>query len=273
MNAGETAALVNGLPQAVVSVHDRGLQYGDGLFETFRCEQGRVRWFERHLARLGAGCARLGIPRPDGEVLRREAESLVAGQARALVKLLLTRGVARARGYRPAGDEQATRILSVHPWPAAGRPEFRLGLSPVPLACNPLLAGLKHLNRLEQVLAQQGAAASGVDEVLMCARSGQVISGSMSNLFVVQDETLLTPPLEEGGVAGVMRSLVLDLAPQRGIAVRVQPLSPKAVALAPALFVTNVRLGVQAVHWYEGRRLQPDARGLALQELIDRAEP
>jgi 4-amino-4-deoxychorismate lyase len=268
----ERVALVNGLPQAMVSVFDRGLQYGDGLFETLRCEQGRVRWFDRHLTRLAAGCARLGLPEPDGKLLLREAQSLLEGCPRALVKLVLTRGDATARGYRPRGDEQATRILTRHPWPAAAGPEFRLGLSPVPLACNPLLAGLKHLNRLEQVLAQRAAATAGVDEVLMCARNGEVISGSMSNLFLVQGGTLLTPPLLECGVAGVMRSLVLELAPQLGFSVREAPLSPEEVAAAPALFVTNVRLGVQDVHWYEGRRLQVDARGPRLQELIDHAE-
>jgi 4-amino-4-deoxychorismate lyase len=265
-------ALVNGLPQDMVSVFDRGLQYGDGLFETLRCEQGRVRWFDRHLARLAAGCARLGLPEPDGKLLLREAESLLDGCPRALVKLVLTRGVATARGYRPTGDEQATRILTRHPWPAAAGQEFRLGLSPVRLACNPLLAGLKHLNRLEQVLAQRAAASAGVDEVLMCASDGEVISGSMSNLFLVQGGTLLTPPLLECGVAGVMRSLVLELAPTVGFSVRVAPLSVQQLAVAPALFVTNVRLGVQDVHWYEGRRLQVDAHGPRLQELIDHAE-
>jgi 4-amino-4-deoxychorismate lyase len=268
----ERAALVDGLPQASISVFDRGLQYGDGLFETLRCEQGRVRWFERHLARLAEGCARLGLPEPDGPLLRREAESLLEGCPRALVKLVLTRGIATARGYRPGGDERVTRIVTRHPWPAAAGPEFRLGLSPVRLACNPLLAGLKHLNRLEQVLAQRAAAAVGVDEVLMCSTDGEVISGSMSNLFLVQDGALLTPPLEQCGVAGVMRSLVLELAPCLGFSVQVAALSVPQLAAAPALFMTNVRLGVQAVHWYDGRRLQPDARGLRLQELIDHAE-
>jgi 4-amino-4-deoxychorismate lyase len=270
--AGERVALVNGVPQATVSVFDRGLQYGDGLFETLRCEQGRVRWFDRHLARLSAGCARLGLPVPDGPLLRREAESVLEGCPRALVKLVLTRGVARARGYRPTGDERATRILTRHPWPAATGQEFRLGLSAVPLARNPLLAGLKHLNRLEQVLAQRAAASAGVDEVLMCGGDGEVVSGSMSNLFLVQGGTLLTPPLLQCGVAGILRSLVLELAPQLGFAVRVTPLSAQQLAEAPALFVTNVRLGVQAVHWYEGRRLELDARGARLQELIDHAE-
>jgi len=270
--SAEPVALVNGLPQVTISVHDRGLQYGDGLFETLRCEQGRVRWFDRHLARLAAGCARLGLPAPDGALLLHEAQSLLAGCPRALVKLVLTRGEARARGYRPTGDERATRILTRHPWPAAIDHEYRLGLSPVRLACNPLLAGLKHLNRLEQVLAQRGAASAGVDEVLMCSSNGAVVSGSMSNLFLVQGANLLTPPLLECGVAGVMRSLVLELAPQLGLSVRVAPLSVEQLAAAPALFVTNVRLGIQDVHWYEGRRLPVDARSPRLQELIDHAE-
>jgi 4-amino-4-deoxychorismate lyase len=180
--------------------------------------------------------------------------------------------VARARGYRPTGDERATRIVTRHSWPAATGQEFRLGLSAVPLAPNPLLAGLKHLNRLEQVLAQRGAASAGVDEVLMCCGDGEVVSGSMSNLFLVQGGALLTPPLLQCGVAGVLRSLVLELAPQLGFVVRVTPVSAQQLAEASALFVTNVRLGVQAVHWYEGRRLEADARGARLQELIDHAE-
>ena len=268
----ERVALVNGRPQTMVSVFDRGLQYGDGLFETLRCEQGRVRWFDRHLARLTSGCARLGLPEPDGPLLLREAQSLLEGCPRALVKLVVTRGIATARGYRPTGDEQATRVLTRHPWPTSEGHEFRLGLSPVRLACNPLLAGLKHLNRLEQVLAQRGAATAGVDEVLMCSRDGEVVSGSMSNLFLVQGGALLTPPLLECGVAGIMRSLVLELAPQLGFSVRVAPLSTQELAAASALFVTNVRLGIQDVHWYEGRQLQLDARCPRLQELIDHAQ-
>jgi 4-amino-4-deoxychorismate lyase len=271
-NGGESVVLVNGLAQSTVSVFDRGLQYGDGLFETLRCEQGRVRWFERHLARLSAGCARLGLPEPDGAMLRREAESVLEDSPRALVKLVLTRGIATARGYRPTGEEHATRILTRYPWPAATAQEFRLGLSAVRLSCNPLLAGLKHLNRLEQVLAQRAAAAADVDEVLMCSSDGDVVSGSMANLFLVQGGTLQTPPLLQCGVAGVMRSLLLELAPQVGFAVHVAPVSAQQLAAAQALFMTNVRLGVQAVHWYEGRQLRVDPRGARLQELIDHAE-
>jgi 4-amino-4-deoxychorismate lyase len=261
--------LVNGVAGSQVAAMDRGLQYGDGLFETVRCEQGRLRWFEHHLARLGAGCERLGIAMPDAAVLRSEATAMAAGMPRALVKIIVTRGEARARGYRPRGDEIPTRIVSAHPWPAAPAAEFRLGLSAVTLGANPRLAGIKHLNRLEQVLAQRAAADAGLEEVLMRSERGEVVCGSMSNLFLWQGRELLTPDLVACGVAGVVRALVLDLAPRVGLAVRVAPVSVAQLAAARAIIVTNVRLGLQPVHWCDGRRLEVDERGAQLQELID----
>ena len=263
------ATLINGRPQSLWSVHDRGLQYGDGLFETLSCVGGRPRWFDRHVARLALGCERLGMPAPDGELLRGEVTALLGAVPRALVKIIMTRGPATARGYRPSGDEQTTRIVSAYDWHASVEPDFRLGLTAVPLGINPLLAGLKHLNRLEQVLAQRDAAGRGLHEVVMRSSAGEVVCGSMSNLFVWRGGELLTAPLAQCGVAGVLRALVLESAPRLGVPVRVTPLSERDVGAAESLFVTNVRLGVQPVHWYQGRRLEFDERTARLQELID----
>jgi 4-amino-4-deoxychorismate lyase len=188
---------------------------------------------------------------------------------RALVKIIVTRGEARARGYRPRGDEIPTRIVSAHPWPAPSDAQFRAGLSPVTLGACPQLAGIKHLNRLEQVLAQRAAADAGLHEVLMRSAQGAVVCGSMSNLFLWQDRELLTPELSACGVAGIMRALVLEAAPRLGLAVRVAPVSVAQLASTRAIILTNVRLGLQPVHWYEGRRLEVDERGAQLQELID----
>jgi 4-amino-4-deoxychorismate lyase len=264
-------ALVNGSPAELVSVRDRGLQYGDGLFETMRAEHGRLRWFERHLARLALGCERLGLPPPDGALLRGEAESLAGSAPRALVKVILTRGAATARGYRPAGDERPTRIVSMHEWPPPAPAEWRAGLSSVRLGVNPLLAGIKHLNRLEQVLAQRAAGAIGLDEVLMASSAGELVGGSMSNVFLWFDDLLLTPPVADCGVAGVMRSLVLEAAAGLGIGLRIVPVPLAELTRAGAMFVSNVRLGVQPVHWFEGRRLGVDPRTAQLQEAIDGA--
>jgi 4-amino-4-deoxychorismate lyase len=261
--------LINGQPQELWSVQDRGLQYGDGLFETIACVGGRPRGLDRHLSRLAHGCERLGMPAPEGAMLRAELQTLLGSTPRALIKIIVTRGVATARGYRPSGDEQPTRIVGAHPWNLSADREFRVGLSTVPLGMNPQLAGLKHLNRLEQVLAQRDAAARGLHEVLMSSSDGEVIGGSMSNLFVCRSGEWLTAPVTHCGVAGVMRALVLEVAPRMGLPVRIRALSAGDVDAASALFVTNVRLGLQPVHWYQGRSLAVDERGAVLQRLID----
>ncbi len=267
----EPATLVDGRAATTVSVSDRGLQYGDGLFETMSCVQGRVRWLERHLARLQRGCEQLGIAVPAVPALRQEIGTLAVGRERCLLKLIVTRGQAVGRGYRPTGTECATRILSRHEWPAAPGGEFRVQLSPVKLGRNVALAGIKHLNRLEQVLAQRVAGQAGVDEALQCCESGEVVCGTMSNVFVVNGNEWLTPSISACGVAGVMRAMVLATAPSLGLVVRELTLTPPDLLQAPSIVVSNVRLGLQAVHWYEGRRLMLPSSLTRLWEAIDAA--
>ena len=259
--------LVNGLAGDAVSAADRGLHYGDGLFETIACRDGRARWLPLHLARLHRGCARLGIEPPPDAILGREIGTLAADHAACIVKLILSRGIARGRGYRPSGDEVPTRVLSRHAWPAAP-PSWRLGLSPVRLGENPHLAGLKHLNRLEQVLAQRERPRE-LDEVVMQSYSGEVVSGSMSNLFLVEGEQLVTPALERCGVEGVMRRLVLESAPAAGWRISVEAVSLARLRAAGTLFMTNVRLGLLPVASFEERDYAVDARLRRLRELID----
>jgi 4-amino-4-deoxychorismate lyase len=267
--SGAVNTLVNGQLVDAAWVRDRGLQYGDGLFETIACRAGVPRWLERHWARLARGCERLGIAMPDLGHLSTEVRSLAAGQAAAVVKVLVTRGEAQGRGYRPTGAEQPLRIVSRHPWPAAPQAPFRVLLSPVRLGSQPLLAGIKHLNRLEQVLAQQAAQQACVDEGLLCDGEGYVVCACAANLFAAIGDEWFTPPIVDCGVAGVMRSLVREFAPRAGLTVREQRLRPEQLAGASHLCLSNVRLGLQAVHWYEGRELAVDPRLARLQELID----
>ncbi len=266
-----TSTLVNGVPGDTVSVDERALHYGDGLFETMRCRDGQVRWLDLHLARLARGCERLGIAMPDRDQLRRELAQLVQGQQRCLLKLIVTRGVATGRGYRPSGAEQPTRILRRYAWPPAPAADYRVHHSPIRLGRNVALAGIKHLNRLEQVLAQQVAARAGVDEALQSTESGQLVAGTMSNVFLVDDNRWLTPPIIDCGVGGITRTLVLQHAAALGIEVREQPLTSADALATPAIVLSNVRLGLQAVHWYEGRRLSVPASMTRLWEAIDGA--
>jgi 4-amino-4-deoxychorismate lyase len=266
-----SALLINGRQADTILATDRGLQYGDGLFETVSCVQGRPRWLGLHFERLRRGLARLQLPFDDFAALEGELSGLAAGQDRCLVKVTITRGPATRRGYAPAGDELPTRIVSRHEWPVTPQPgsQFRLGLSEVPLGLNPLLAGLKHLNRLEQVMAQQRLSGSGLNEVLMRAATGELISGSMSNVFIVKPPELITPALHACGVEGVMRRLVLESAADCGLTPTVRQVAAAELPGAHEILVTNVRLGVQPVNWYQGQALAASVFGRRLQEHID----
>jgi 4-amino-4-deoxychorismate lyase len=252
---------VNGLPSDQVASVDRGLQYGDGLFETISCIDGRPRWLEWHLRRLRRGCERLGIGLQDLEALGAEIEARAGGSDRCILKLILTRGSALRRGYRPTGDETPTRILSRHAWPddstqtSGSTADFPVTVSGVRLGINPQLAGLKHLNRLEQVLAQQELRGTAREETLMLSSAGHVIGGSMSNLFLADEAGLSTPSLEDCGVAGVVRELVCAAAAREGSAVRIRRIEAAELSLAREAFVTNVRWGVRSISELAGRTL------------------
>jgi 4-amino-4-deoxychorismate lyase len=256
-----TRWFVNEQSQQGIDCNDRGLQYGDGLFETISCVGGEPRWLDFHFERLQNGLTRLRIPFTEFDALREHVVAHARSDAQpCLVKLIVTRGAATRRGYRPVGDEIPTCIVSRHPWPQSNSPEneFRVGLSRVCIAASPSLAGLKHLNRLEQVMAAMECGERKLAEVLMSTATRHVISGSMSNVFLVAGETLVTPDLRDSGVAGVMRRVVLETAARSGLAVQVRPVGIEEIAGFNEAFVTNVRLGVQSVNQLEGRTLLVD---------------
>ncbi len=277
------ATLIDGRPGDQVSVAERALQYGDGLFETISCVDGAPRWLPRHLQRLRLGCERLQLPFTDYEVLAQEITALAgagsAAPARCVVKVIVSRGAALRRGYGPTGAERPTRIVSRHEWPA-GDPTapLHVSLSSVRLGTNPLLAGLKHLNRLEQVLAQL-ARPPGIDEVLMLSSRGEIIGGSMSNVFLADQTGLFTPRLDACGVAGVMRGLVLQasrarrpVAPLRFGAVRVRRVMPSELPGVREAFVTNVRWGIRSIGSLDGRALASDDYAQQLRRQMDAAQ-
>jgi 4-amino-4-deoxychorismate lyase len=269
--------LIDGLPVAqpddAVSVLDRGLHYGDGLFETIACEGARPRLLERHLQRLGAGCERLGLVPIDGAALAREVRELAAGTSRAIVKLLLTRGVSLARGYAPAGSERTLRIALRYAWPAPDPEPTRQGVrvrrAALRLGENPALAGIKHCNRLEQVLARGEWSDPGIAEALLFSSSEALVSGTMSNVFLVRGSKVLTPRIDRCGVAGVMRGLVLEVAARAGISAEERRLDAEDLAAAEELFLTNALTGIRPVRELDGMDLPVGPVTRRLQELLE----
>lgn len=277
MNTSATpdVVLINGRPaHRGVGALDRGLHFGDGLFETIACRSGRARFLALHLDRLTQGCERLGIRPLDPVAIRSEIENLARRPAAAIVKLIVTRGEALARGYAPGGAERATRIALRYPSPPQEPgnplPGAQLGIAALRLGENPALAGLKHLNRLEQVLAQAERRARQMSELLLFSSSGRLVSGTMSNVFIVQQEVLRTPRLELCGVAGVMRRVVLREARRIGMATEECDLGGADLERTQEIFLTNARLGIWPALSLERRAL---AVGTLTERLLAAIEP
>lgn len=246
MTAGPVC-LIDGLASDRLSVTDRGLAYGDGLFETLAAVDGRPRYWSRHLTRLARGCARLGLVMPDEDLLAAEAAQLLATRRQAVLKLILTRG-SGGRGYRPPQPAQPRRIFSVHDWPAAAGAAQPIAVRwcTHPLSLNPRLAGLKHLNRLDQVLARSEWDEE-FDEGLMRDLDGGVIEATAANLFFVRDGVLVTPLLDRAGICGVMRERLLELATAAGLPWLERRADMTEVEAASELFLSNSVFGIRPI--------------------------
>lgn len=252
------AVLVNGHapanPGEAVAADDRGLAYGDGLFETTVLRDGAVRFLASHLARLQEGCRRLRIPYPGDESLTSDIRNLAGTEREGVIKIIVTRG-SGGRGYRPAENARAIRIVSLHPLPAmpdsAG---IAARWCETRLSRNPALAGMKHLNRLEQVLAQLEWNDADTGEGLMLDTEGELVCATASNVFLGRHEALFTPDLRYCGVRGVMRGEVLRAATHLGIGVSEEPLWPRDLEDATEVFVTNAVRGIRPVLALEGLR-------------------
>ncbi|MBX9756851.1 MAG: aminodeoxychorismate lyase [Pseudomonadaceae bacterium] len=245
---------VDGQPAELLSVKDRGLAYGDGLFATLGVRIGQPQLLERQLARLQSGCQRLALP-CDQALVRRELLAFAAQMGNGVLKLIVTRGDGQ-RGYAMPQPTQSRRILQAAPLPSYPSVNAEQGVQLFPcvtqLAEQPLLAGLKHLNRLEQVLARAEWQSADYAEGLLCDHSGRVIEGVYSNLFMVQRQCLLTPALTRCGVAGVMRAELLAQAAALGVAVLERDISYAELLAADEVFVCNSLYGIWPVRSLAG---------------------
>lgn len=247
---------VNGVAGTQVSALDRGLSYGDGLFETLRVLDGAAPLWARHMRRLAEGCTRLRLPLPDAEMLWRETAAVSAAMPDAVVRITLTRGVGH-RGYAPPAVAAPSRVVAAFAAPVPDRLTYRDGIRvrmcDLRLADQPLLAGIKHLNRLEQVLARAEWDDPAIAEGLLRDTRGDVISATAANVFAVVAGVLRTSAVDRCGVAGVGRAEVLAVRP----AAQVGPLGLEALRAASEVFLVSSVRGVVPVQSVAGVRLQP----------------
>ena len=257
-------AWVDGQPSTAVPVTDRGFLYGDGIFETMRLCRGRLPLWPWHQRRLKESCRRLGLSF-DVATLERQLFSFIKENDcnQSVIKVLLTRGDG-GQGYNPSGA-CGRQVISLHDLPEPLSPErFAQGVSVVychtRLGHCPVLAGMKHMCRLEQVLARAEWHDSVHFEGLVFDIKDRLIEGTMSNLFLATEGALVTPDLSQCGVRGVMRQWILEQIP-----VREAQLTRQDLEKADEVFLVNSIRGVVPVgccednHWTVGpfaRRIQ-----------------
>jgi len=271
--------LINGESREYIDISDRGFQYGDGLFETIEIRNGQAVFLERHLERLNSGCQRLYIPCPDLELLRFEVEKLcrrpVGGvrSNRAVLKIIITRGTG-GRGYRQPDAIQPTRVLSLHPYldyPSIYREQgivarictSRLGL-------NPTLAGIKHLDRLEQIMARAEWNSPDIQEGLMLDVNDHVIEGTMTNLFYIKNNSLYTAALAQSGVMGIMRGIIMAISADHGLSVIEHAFIKNELLSADEVFVCNSIIGIWPVKQIEIKHFSVGPLTKNIQSWLDR---
>jgi len=254
---------INGQQQGALAPSDRGLQFGDGCFTTARVIDGSIELLSWHIERLQQAAQRLMMTDTDWGALETEmvhaAESIPLG----VVKAIVTRG-SGGRGYSPQGCENPTRIVSRSAYPShylSWREQgISLALSPVALARNPLLAGLKHLNRLEQVLIRAHLDQTAADEALVLDTAGMLVECCAANLFWRKGKAVFTPDLSQAGVAGLMRRRVIELLAGSEYSLHYVSEPPVTLADAEEVLVSNALMPLLPVNtaqsWrYRSRQL------------------
>ncbi len=267
--------LVNGAVADSVAVTDRGLAYGDGVFRTLLIKQGKPRCWQRHYRKLAHDCATLAIPCPAETVLREELERAAGSEAECVAKLIVTRG-SGVRGYAQPERLFPTRIVMTQPMPRYPVEFMERGvtvrLCSTRLAFQPRLAGIKHLNRLENVLARAEWSDAQTAEGLMLDPEGNAICGTMTNLFIVEKDALTTPELSRCGVAGITRERLLEAAVRHGVECRVEQLPLERVCSAQEVLLVNSVIGVWQVKKLSDRAWQPGRSASRVRQWLDEQE-
>ncbi len=242
---------------AMVPVTDRGLLYGDGLFETLRVFQGKPFRMAQHLERLSRGAEYIGIKCPyPPKQLQRFAEELIEKNQLpdSVLRLTLTRGSGE-RGYAPIGTDAPTVLMTLHPAPpvdAQVTPQCALITSSFRVPAADALSSFKTTNKLTQVMAQAEARTKGADEALLLNSNGEVAEAAAANFFWIYRDKVCTIPTGRGVLPGITRAVVLEICQTMNLVTNKRVIKPTALAECDALFLTQSVQGIVAVTSFDG---------------------
>lgn len=249
--------LVNTIEQNHIDIQSRGLAYGDGLFTTAKIMNGNIHYLPQHIERLITGCQKLGITPPSSTQLTQQLTAVAKKYALAVLKVIIS-AKAGGRGYTRSQSKSHDLTIMVHDYPKHYKEQTQqgisLGISEQKLGLNPMLAGLKHLNRLEQVLLREELSSRAEDDLVVTNLNNDVISATSANIFFCMGKRIYTPNLTQSGINGIMRQVVL----QHYQNIVVKTLSLNEIAQAQSMFICNCVMGIMPIANFNGRSLAID---------------
>lgn len=263
--------LINGQAYSGLSIQDRGLSYGDGVFRTLLVKESVPCHWNLQYQKLAEDCQALNISCPNEDVLHQDIQTLFSGKLDGVAKIIVTRGES-ARGYGYPDDIRANRIViksQTPTYPAINQTSgVNLHLCQLRLGLQPKLAGVKHLNRLENVLARAEWSDLKTADGLLLDTHGNVIECTMSNVFARFGKDLLTPSLDECGVAGTARALIIKNAAQFNLTVKVESMSLDKLMQADEIIICNSLLGAWQVVKLNGQQWVKQKLDAQLREML-----
>ncbi len=250
--------IINGIQGDQLSSLDRGLLYGDGVFETIAVKQGELQYWDDHLERLEQGCMTLGLQGLDASLLEKEVQQVFDSESKldCVIKIIITRGIG-GRGYKPS-VQALSRIVQKFPWPNYPASFTEIGVKVTQcdfrLSKQSKLSQIKHLNRLEQVLARSEWD-DDYQEGLVCDEDNNIIEATSNNIFFQINDTLVTPTLDQCGVAGVMRKKIIEYCRANDIDMELRAFNRSEISQIEAMFLCNSINAIWPVRSYCERKL------------------
>ncbi len=265
--------LINGQAQTQLNAEDRAIHYGDGLFETMLYQHGKIALWKQHYSRLDAGCKVLGLANVDEKTLLKDLETLTKKLSNEcyLIKLIISRGAA-GRGLHVDKTIAISRIFLAYDFDVkalkSNKPK-QLTLCKIRLMRNKTLGGIKHLNRLNYVLAADELDAK-FDEGIMLNDRDELVECITNNLFFIKEKTIFTAPIDDCGVAGIKRQQVIDTAKDLGIMVCIKAILFEDLKQMDECFITNAVVGLQSVASIDSVDFTKQAMTQKLQKIINK---
>ena len=250
----DSIAIINGKEQSNISIFNRNFQYGDGLFETCVVKNNQILFWEKHLSRLDIGCRKLKIKNIEEEIWLKDIKKALSltSKKNCVLKLILSRGNSQ-RGYSYPDDILPVRVVIASEMKnVQAKESFSLEYASSGYHSNPNLAGIKHCNRIEQILARSSLKR---DEAIMLDENQNIISVTQGNIYFIFGQSLVTPKLDRCGVIGSRRSLILELAESIELNVEEGNVSMNDAKKADEAFISNSIMGIKSVNSIEEYQL------------------